>query len=151
MATTIGNETEPLDLLCKLIELDYDAIEAYDAAIERVEELETQSILESFRADHERHTRDLAPFVRELSGTPPTEGDLKRILTKGKVVIASLAGDHAILQAMKTNEDDTNTAYERAVRHEKVDARARAVLERNLADERRHRAWIEERLRRPFP
>jgi hypothetical protein len=32
--------------------------------------------------------------------------------------VAGLMRDKAILQAMKTNEDDTNTAYERAVKHD---------------------------------
>ena len=53
-------------------------------------------------------------------------------------------GDRAILVAMKTNEDDTNTAYERAVNHEQKHSSADEVLRRGLADERRHRAWIEE-------
>ena len=43
---------------------------------------------------------------------------------------------------MKTNEDDTNTAYERAVKHEEADG-VRPIFEKNLADERRHRAWLE--------
>jgi hypothetical protein len=55
-------------------------------------------------------------------------------------------GDKAILVAMKTNEDDTNTAYERAVNHEGRHASAEEVLRRGLADERRHRAWIDETL-----
>ena len=50
-----------------------------------------------------------------MGRTPPKEGDMKALLTKGKVVIAGLMGDEAILQAMRTNEADTNTAYERAV------------------------------------
>jgi rubrerythrin len=55
-------------------------------------------------------------------------------------------GDKAILQAMKSNEEDTNTAYGRAVEHEDTPAQVKATLEQNLADERRHHAWIEERI-----
>ena len=47
---------------------------------------------------------------------------------------------------MKTNEKDTTIAYERAVAHDGLDAHTVAVLERGLADERRHRAWIVETL-----
>ena len=39
---------------------------------------------------------------------------MKAILTQGKVVLADMFGDSAILKAMKTNEDDTVTAYDRA-------------------------------------
>ena len=55
-------------------------------------------------------------------------------------------GDETILRAMRTNEDDTNTAYERATKFEYVTPEIRAVLERNLQDERRHCAWILEQL-----
>jgi hypothetical protein len=76
----------------------------------------------------------------------PTKGDFKRILTKGKVVIGQLVGDRGILMAMKSNEDDTNRAYEQAVRRHDLSTELRELLQRNLSDERRHRAWIEDRL-----
>lgn len=44
---------------------------------------------------------------------------------------------------MKTNEDDTNTAYERLNAHPKKWPEAIQFLEKGLNDERRHRAWIE--------
>jgi hypothetical protein len=47
---------------------------------------------------------------------------------------------------MKSNEDDTNTAYERAADNAVLTADARPVIERNLSDERRHRAWIVQRI-----
>ncbi len=34
-------------------------------------------------------------------------------LHKGKVVLANLMGDEAILSAMLSNEEDTNTAYKK--------------------------------------
>jgi hypothetical protein len=39
-----------------------------------------------------------------MGRTPPKEGDMKPLLTKGKVVIAGLMGDEAILRVMRTNE-----------------------------------------------
>jgi hypothetical protein len=53
-------------------------------------------------------------------------------------MMASLFGDKAILEAMRTNEDDTKTAYGRAVQHQDVTLEMRQVLEQNLANERRH-------------
>ena len=72
-------------------------------------------VLEWFMSDHQRHTRDLAKVVQDYGETPATHADLRQVLTKGKVVISSLLGDRAILAAMRSNEDDTNKAYERAV------------------------------------
>lgn len=73
----------------------------------------------------------------------PVKGDFKAVLTKGKVVIGGLMGDRALMQAMKSNEDDTNAAYERAVGRRDAPPNLMAIFTRNLADERRHRAWIE--------
>ena len=47
---------------------------------------------------------------------------------------------------MKSNEDDTNQAYEQALDRDDLTADIRDLLARNLADERRHRGWIEARL-----
>lgn len=134
-------------VLADLISLDFDAAAAYEQAIKRIEKDQTaKTELAGFKADHERHVRDLTPIVRKLGGAPPTSGDFMRFLTQGKVVIASLAGDLAILKAMKTNEDTTNQKYEEAVALDGITPEMRTVLERNLADERRHRAWIESRI-----
>lgn len=146
MVTTIGTEADARTLLRDLILLDYDASAAYDAAIKGLSNEQYRSALSSFRDDHVRHTENLAPFVQQLGGEVPTEGDMKQMLTTGKVKMGSLLGDKAILQAMRTNEDDTNTAYRRAVEHSDVTPKMRQVLEQNLADERRHCAWIIETL-----
>ena len=65
---------------------------------------------------------------------------MKSLLTKGKVVIAGMMGDKAILEAMRTNEADTNTAYKRAVAHEGVPSTTLNTLRRGLQDERRQAA-----------
>lgn len=142
MVTTIGTETRVESLLYDLIQLDYDAIAAYDAAVERLDDAGYRTALQEFRDDHRRHTQNLAPFLRQLGSDVPTEGDSKQILTKGKVVLANLMGDAAILRAMRTNEDDTNTAYARAVEHADLTPEMLRVLQDNLADERRHCEWI---------
>jgi rubrerythrin len=142
MVTTVGNETELDELVEDLVKLDFAAIEAYDAAIERLSMPEYQRQMREFRNDHLNHTQVLGTWLREHGHTPPDRGGAKELLTKGKVLIAGLAGDKQVLQAMKTNEDDTNTAYERAIKHEEAGDLA-TVFEKNLSDERRHRAWIE--------
>lgn len=132
-----------------LIALDYDAIDAYQAAIDRLEDPTAASQLRTFMADHERHTVELGACVSQLGGDPARKGDLKRILTKGKVVLAGLVGDRRIMEAMRSNEDDTNRQYEKALQIEGLarHSQVQALLERNLSDERRHRAWIVDYLR----
>lgn len=146
MATMVGKEKDLVKLLKDLVELDYDAIEAYRAAIDRIDDDRDKAPLRRFLEDHERHISELTVLVRGMGEEPPQGADIKAVLTKGKVVLGGLIGDRAILLAMKTNEDDTNKAYERAAARSDLPAHIRDVIDRNLADERRHRAWIEARL-----
>jgi rubrerythrin len=142
MVTIVGKEVTIQALLYDLVQLDYDAIAAYDAAIERLDQAEYKRPLTEFRADHARHTQNLAPFLQQMGSVVPNRGNAKALLTTGKVILGNLFGDRAILEAMRTNEDDTNTAYGRAVVHPEATPEIRAVLEQNLSDERRHCSWI---------
>lgn len=131
-----------------LIALDHDAIAAYQAAIERLDDVSIARRFEEFKQDHQRHVRDLSGAVTTLGGTPRKGGDIKKVLTKGKVVLAGLGSDKQILQAMKSNEDQTVAKYDAAVREcATAAAPIREMLARGLEDERRHRSWIEERVR----
>ncbi|HRI51150.1 MAG TPA: DUF2383 domain-containing protein [Pseudomonadota bacterium] len=146
MGTQVATEKEIVSQLNDLIALDYDAIEAYEAALVRLSDPPSKQQLRQFLGDHQRHTVELAGFVSKYGCAPVTKADFKQILTKGKVVLAGLVGDKAILAAMKSNEDDTNSAYERAIAKTGLPESIRVTLNRNLLDERRHRAWIEQRL-----
>lgn len=146
MATTVGNEVTLSKLLSNLIVLDYDAIAAYQSAIDRLNDPVSREKLAEFMADHRRHTENLSVQLRQMAEVPPHKKDAKGLLTEGKVLVSGLMGDSAILKAMKSNEDDTNVAYERAVTRHDAPAAVIETLQQNLADERRHRAWIEERI-----
>lgn len=140
MATRVGTEDKPVEMLEHLLSLEYDAIEAYDAAIERLDNEAWKAQLSSFRNDHERHTRELTPLIQRMGGNPPTKSGGKAMLAAGKVKLANLMGDESILKAMRSNEDDTNKAYERAFAN--CPQEACDMLERGLEDERRHREWL---------
>ena len=142
MATLVGKQSEPVKLLRSLVELDYDAIDAYEAAIDRLDDAQIRTRLEAFCDDHRRHVATLNPIIQRFGGEPVLQGDIKRVLTRGKVVIGGLFGNRAILMAMKTNEEDTNTAYERAVAQVGLGADVTAILQSHLSDERRHREYL---------
>lgn len=143
MPTTVGTESTAADLVKNLLTLEHDAIAAYDSTIERLESAEYRQQIETFRRDHEAHVQDLGRIADSMGIEKPTEGDMKQWLTTGKVALADLAGDNAILKAMKTNEDDTVAAYQQALDNEITGAELRPLMEKGLADERRHRAWME--------
>lgn len=138
---------EKVATTCKeLLKLDFDAIEAYEAAIERIQDGETKHQLEKFLADHQRHTEELGQLLRSWDEDVPEGPDAKRILTEGKVVIAGLGGDKEVLRAMQMNEKVTNKAYEEALEIEELPVDAHSLLSRNLEDEQRHKAWIESKI-----
>lgn len=136
--------------LNKLIELDYDAIAAYQQAVERLDNVEFCETLAIFKNDHHRHVEVLGTLVKTLQGTPPTGGDAKRLLTQGKVMLAELTGDKAILKAMRSNEEQTNKAYAEALEEFADSSEIQATLRRNFDDEKKHKAWMENALLQYF-
>ena len=146
MSTLVGTQDCFKTAISELLELEYDAIEAYKAAIERLDNQLYRTQLDDFKADHDRHVRELTTLFEINSKEAPQGPSPKHWLTKGKVVLANLIGDDAILSAMLSNEGDTNQAYERMVKHSNKWPTALEVLQRGLEDERRHKLWIEQTL-----
>ncbi|MBB4004272.1 DUF2383 domain-containing protein [Aurantimonas endophytica] len=144
MATTVGNEGDIKGLVRDLILLERDAIAAYDSTIEKLSDPALSQKVATFRQDHLQHLDVLNEIAAKTGAEAPLEGDMKEWLTTGKIALANLMGDGAILKAMKTNENDTVTAYERASSHPDAIEKSRAFFAKALADERRHRAWMEE-------
>ncbi|MBV9654089.1 MAG: ferritin-like domain-containing protein [Acetobacteraceae bacterium] len=143
MVTTVGTEASFPELVENLLLLEHDAIAAYQQAIERLENPSFKDAIAGFKSDHDRHVRELTALATSSGATPHQEGDAKQMLTTGKVALASIMGDSAILTAMRSNEEDTVTAYERASRHAEAPADARAMFERAHQDELRHRQWMQ--------
>jgi rubrerythrin len=143
MVTMVGKEGSIEKLVKDLLYLEHDAIAAYDSCIERLDDQTLSAKISEFKQDHLQHVEVLNEMARELGIDAPVEGDMKQMLTTGKLALADLMGDKAVLKAMKTNEDDTVTAYERASRHEDAIPKSKAFFTKAHEDELRHRAWME--------
>lgn len=135
-----------IDRLNNLIALDYDAVGAYEAAINRIDVESLRMSLRGFQQDHERHIQELSRVVMGLGGTPRTKPDAKGFILKGFTAVTSMMGNEAALQAMRGNEMLTNRTYRMAL-DEEWSPETRAIIERNYADEQRHLAFIEQALR----
>jgi uncharacterized protein (TIGR02284 family) len=136
-----------IEELNKIINLDYDAIKAYDTAIDRLHSPSYKARLESFKQDHIRHTQNLATIVSEYGGEPASNSDVKSVLAQGKVVIGNIVGDLSVLKAMNSNERMTTETYEQALARLATKPDIVRVLKENLADEYRHKDWIEQALK----
>ena len=143
MVTKVGLQTDFIAALKDLLELDYDAVEAYSVAIDKLENKDYATTLAHFREDHKRHIEQLTALLKDHDIDPPKGPDLKQYLAKGKVYMANLIGDEAILKAMHSNEMDTNTAYKRINQFTEMWPEAVTILQRGLEDETTHKLWIE--------
>lgn len=139
-----------VDKLNSLIELDYDAIAAYHEAVERLDNFSYCETLALFEQDHRRHIEILSALVEKLHGEPPKSGDMKKLLTRGKVMLAGLAGDRAILKAMRGNEEQTNKAYAQALAEFEDSTEIQNSLRLNFEDEKKHKAWLDNALLQHF-
>jgi uncharacterized protein (TIGR02284 family) len=135
-----------IERLNDLIALDYDAVGAYEAAIDRIDVESLRMSLRTFQQDHERHIQDLSRVVTMLGGTPRQRPDMKGFILKGFTAVTSMMGNEAALQAMRGNEVLTNRTYQMALNEDWSDE-ARRIIERNYSDEQRHLAFIEGALR----
>ena len=131
-----------VDRLNDLIQLDVDAVLAYQQAIDACEVSDIRRKLKSFQDDHQQHINDLAEIVSANGVEPKIKRDLKGFLIEGFTAVAS-QGDFSALMAMSGNEELTNRRYEAAQKME-LPGHVRAIVERNYADEQRHLAWIKE-------
>ena len=146
MVTSVGMQTEFIEAVKELIELDYDAIGAYEAAIIRLDKAEYRKKLQECKEDHERHVKELTEFLVALGKEAPSGPDnTKSVIAKVKVMFGSIIGDGKILSAMLSNEEDTNTAYERM--NKRVDelpgSTIHKVIARGLEDEIKHKNWLQ--------
>ena len=144
MVTLAGTQSNEKDLVEALLQLEMNALEAYDATIERLENKIFSQQVAQFRQDHYQHVQELSKFATAM-GIEIPEAGAKSLLTKGKVVIADMVGDDgAILTAMKTNEYETVMAYENACKKDFLSMELRALCEKGLSDEKRHRDWMDQ-------
>ena len=127
-----------------LLQLDHDAVQAYTLAIKGVEDPLHQDTLRTFRADHERHIRDLAPLIRARGGTPIEMPHVPSGAFKLAVQAAGNAGgEREVLMAFKANERQVRDKYVRFA-EETLPHDVAEVMTRNAADEVKHYAWASE-------
>lgn len=147
MVTLVGTQNNIIDALKDLLELEYDAVEAYSTAIDNLETKSYKDKLIEFKEDHQQHIASLTQLIEKNGEKAPSSPSGKQWLTKGKVMIADLIGDTTILRAMRSNELDTNKAYETMLNREDHTGDSKEIIRRGLEDEIKHKNWLEETIK----
>jgi ElaB/YqjD/DUF883 family membrane-anchored ribosome-binding protein/rubrerythrin len=140
---------EVLDGLNDLLQLDHDAIAAYDVAISKLEDRDHADMIAGYRRDHERHVRELNELVARLGGTPANHPHVTGPFKTALQSLGGLAGDKGVLLAFRTNELQVRTKYDLyASRAMLWPPDVKRVVDTAALDEERHYAWVAEVLQR---
>ncbi len=129
-----------------LIQLDIDAVGAYNQAIDEIDEPDVRDRLEGYRDDHEQHISDLSDIVVEMGEEPVERSkDFKGFLLGGFTKILSMGGTDSALKAMESNEKITNKKYAEAMDWD-FGPEIHGIIRKNLEDENEHLEYIERTL-----
>jgi rubrerythrin len=129
-----------------LLQLDYDAVQAYRLAISLLSNPEYKAQLRDFRADHERHIDELSRLVANHGGVPVEMPHLPTGVFKLAVQAAGrVGGDRGVLLAFKANERQVRDKYRRAAESRQPPEVA-VILSRAAGDESLHYSWVLETL-----
>ena len=128
-----------------LLMLEYDAVHAYITCIKNVDDDDISNHLTEFLSDHNHHVGRIVEQIRQCDVEPKARPDFKGPFMKGLTGIMSKMGDRKALQVMHQNENLTNSAYDNALK-EDYPQYICDMLKEFQSDERRHRAWLEQKL-----
>jgi rubrerythrin len=138
-----ASTSEILEGLNDLLQLDHDAIGAYEIAIEKLEDRDHANQISGFKLDHERHIRELNDLILELGGTPANEPHATAPLKQAMQKAGALGGDRGTLIAWRANELQVRTKYDSyASRANAWPSNVKRVVDEAALDEERHYHWV---------
>jgi len=138
-----------LDGLNDLLQLDHDAIAAYDVAIAKLEDRDHADQIAGYRRDHERHVRELNELVVRLGGTPANHPHVTGPFKTALQGLGGLAGDKGLLMAFRTNELAVRTKYDSYASKAMLwPPDVKRMIDGAALDEERHYAWVADVLQR---
>jgi uncharacterized protein (TIGR02284 family) len=130
----------------ELIRFGYDAIGAYEEAIDAISEPSLKEQLAAFLDDHERHVRELTALVMSLGGSPPEQTDGRGVIKATMMKVEGLIETELVVMAMHSNEEVLNKEYASRANGD-FPKDVLKVIQRNYGDKKRHLAWVDEYLR----
>jgi rubrerythrin len=145
-ASTTRDNAALLADLTDLLQLEADVLPSYAVAISGLDRPDQREMLQAFRADHERHVRDLSAEIRRYGGIPLALPHLPTGLLKLGVQLSGLpGGDRTVLFAFVSNEWQSREKYTRYAARP-YPPEITALLQRHAADEARHYEWAHDAL-----
>lgn len=135
-----------------LAQLDTDAVQVYSEALAHVHEDDVREAYTRFQGEHRYHASTLSDAIVRLGGKKPElKVDLMGRVADWVTSFRSMLGKEGALHAMKTAERYHNSRYADAAAWDLDDSDLAAILARFYGDEKRHLAFIDERLHAHAP
>lgn len=136
-----------LEGLNDLLQLDHDAVGAYEIAMEKLEDRDHAGQIAGFLRDHERHIRELNELIAELGGTPANQPHATGPFKQALQALGAVGGDRGLLLAFRANELQVRAKYDRyAAKANAWPTAIKRVVDRAALDEERHYRWVAEAL-----
>lgn len=134
---------EILEGLNDLLQLDHDAVGAYQIAMEKLQDRDHADQIAGFRRDHERHIRELNELIAELGGTPKNHPHATGPFKLALQSLGGLAGDKGVLMAFRTNELQVRAKYDSyAAKANHWPTHIKRIVDACALDEERHFSWV---------
>ena len=134
------------DMTAKLCEINYELMDAYDAALTHLNTIEYHTLLNRFK-DYCYGQVTLLNFLLKNNHKETINGASGQCyLNKGKVIINYLNCEKAILSALHNSEADVGNFYERTMICSDKVAEADEILAKGLAASTHHCQWLASRL-----
>ncbi|HYR06997.1 MAG TPA: ferritin-like domain-containing protein [Longimicrobium sp.] len=134
---------EILEGLNDLLQLDHDAVGAYQIAMEKLHDRDHADQIAGFRRDHERHIRELNELIADLGGTPKNHPHATGPFKLALQSLGGLAGDKGVLLAFRANELLVRTKYDSyASKANHWPTNIKRVIDACALDEERHFRWV---------
>jgi uncharacterized protein (TIGR02284 family) len=141
------NKKDLIQTLSNLVQVDIDAVHAYDQALKEIDDPIIKERLLKFQEDHRDHIGGLSKHIKELDGQPPTHSkDFKGYVIEAFAAVRSFTGLKGALKAVKTSEEIANRYYSEVVSRE-APANVKEILRIYFSEEKVHLEYITNNLK----
>ncbi|ALG92351.1 MULTISPECIES: DUF2383 domain-containing protein [Actibacterium] len=139
----IGTEPRADHLVQNLMALEQDMLAACETLRDRLSSRDHFDKAEMTCQQLPAHIQELRDYAERVGVTPTEGGDLRALLTVGRVELAALAGDDkTLLRAMSRNESTLVDAWQNAMANPETPPDLMPLAEAALTDASHHRAWL---------
>lgn len=135
-------EKDFIAALSNLVQLDIDAVYAYNQAIKEIDDSVIRDRLLKFQEDHRKHIDALSKQIVELGGRPSEHSkDFKGYVLEAFAALRRFTGLKGALKGIKITEEITNRYYSEVVSR-KTPSEVKEVLREYFSEEKVHLDYI---------